>query len=50
MEIDVVLRLMLRDFVLLPTSARGEREAFKGVAVAPGKGGKITVRRRVPSK
>lgn len=46
MEIDVVLRLLLRDFELVPTTARGEREAFKGVAVAPGKGGRIVVRRR----
>jgi len=45
-EIDVVLRTMLRNFELQPTSAPPERESFRGVAFAPGKGGVAVVRRR----
>ncbi|MBS1885920.1 MAG: cytochrome P450 [Actinobacteria bacterium] len=45
-EIDVVLRTLLRDFELQPTSAPGEREGFRGVAFAPSKGGVAVVRRR----
>jgi cytochrome P450 len=46
MEMDVVLRTMLRHFELLPTTARPERERFRGVAHTPSKGGLVTVRRR----
>jgi cytochrome P450 family 138 len=45
-EIDVVLRTLLRNFELQPTDAPPERESFRGVAFAPGKGGMATVRRR----
>ncbi len=45
-EIDVVLRTLLRNFELQPTAAPGEREAFRGVAFAPAKGGVAVVRRR----
>jgi cytochrome P450 family 138 len=45
-EIDVVLRTLLREFELTSTDAPGEREAFRGVAFAPAKGGLATVRRR----
>jgi cytochrome P450 family 138 len=45
-EIDVVLRTLLRNFELQPTDAPGEREAFRGVAFAPAKGGVAKVRRR----
>jgi hypothetical protein len=45
-EIDVVLRTLLRNFELQATSEPGEREAFRGVAFAPSKGGVAVVRRR----
>jgi hypothetical protein len=45
-EIDVVLRTLLRNFELQPTSETGERESFRGVAFAPSKGGLAVVRRR----
>jgi cytochrome P450 len=46
MELNVVLRTMLRDFVLLPTAEPAERWHSRGVANAPGKGGVAVVRRR----
>jgi cytochrome P450 len=46
-EMDVVIRIMLRQFELLPTDARGERESFRGLAFAPADGGLAVVRRRV---
>jgi cytochrome P450 len=46
LEMDVVLRTMLRHFELLPTSDAPERESFRGVAFAPAKGGMGRVRRR----
>jgi len=46
MEMNVVLRTMLRDFTLLPTTEPGERWHSRGVASAPGKGGQAIVRRR----
>ena len=45
-EIDVVLRTLLRNFELQPTDDPPERESFRGVAFAPGKGGVAVVRRR----
>jgi hypothetical protein len=45
-EIDVVLRTLLRNFELLPTDEGPERESFRGVAFAPGRGGVAVVRRR----
>jgi cytochrome P450 family 138 len=45
-EIDVVLRTLLRNFELQPTNDPPERESFRGVAFAPGKGGVAVVRRR----
>jgi cytochrome P450 len=45
-EIDVVLRTLLRSFELQPTNDPPERESFRGVAFAPGKGGVAVVRRR----
>ena len=48
LEIDVVLRTMLRRFELQPTDDLPERESFRGVAFAPGKGGVAVVRRRRP--
>jgi hypothetical protein len=46
MEMNAVLRTLLRDFTLLPTAERDERWRFRGVAYAPGKGGQAVVRRR----
>jgi len=45
-EIDIVLRTLLRNFELQPTSEPGERESFRGVAFAPSGGGAAVVRRR----
>jgi cytochrome P450 family 138 len=45
-EMDVVLRTVLRQFELVPTTQAPERQSFKGVAYAPGKGGVGRVRRR----
>lgn len=46
MEMNVVLRTMLRDHTLVPTTEPGERWHSRGVAYAPGKGGIAVVRRR----
>jgi cytochrome P450 family 138 len=46
MEMTVVLRTLLRDFTLVPTTAPGERWHSRGVAYAPAKGGRAVVRRR----
>ncbi|NKY26112.1 cytochrome P450 [Nocardia gamkensis] len=49
MEMNVVLRTLLRDFTLEPTDARDERPHFRGVALAPAKKGRAVVHRRTPS-
>jgi cytochrome P450 family 138 len=46
LEMDVVIRTMLRHFELVPTDTRDERESFRGVAFAPARGGVAVVRRR----
>ena len=46
MELNVVLRTLLRDFRLEPTSERDERWHSRGVAYCPAKGGRAVVRRR----
>ena len=46
MEMDVVLRTVLRHFTIEPTDAPGEKLHSRGVAYTPKDGGKITVRRR----
>jgi cytochrome P450 len=46
MEMNVVLRTVLRDFRLEPTGERDERWHSRGIASAPGKGGLAVVRRR----
>lgn len=46
LEMDVVIRTILRHYELLPTDAAGERQSFRGVAFAPAKGGRAVVRRR----
>lgn len=50
MEMDVVLRTMLRDFTLLPTTKPGERWRSRGIAHAPAKGGRAVVRRRTSGR
>jgi len=46
MEMNVVLRTMLRDFTLEPTRERGERWHSRGIAWCPAQGGRAVVRRR----
>ena len=46
MEMDVVLRTVLRHFTIEPTEAPGEKLHSRGVAYTPKDGGKVTVRRR----
>jgi len=46
MEMNVVLRTLLRDFTLEPTSERGERWHSRGVAYCPAKGGRAVLHRR----
>ncbi|MCC3331131.1 cytochrome P450 [Nocardia abscessus] len=48
MEMNVVLRTLLRDFTLEPTDAHDERAHFRGVALVPAKKGRAVVRRRAP--
>ncbi|MEV4706361.1 cytochrome P450 [Actinoplanes sp. NPDC049316] len=48
LEMNVVLRTLLRDFTFVPTAQRPERSHNRGIAVAPGKGGLAVVRRRRP--
>jgi cytochrome P450 len=46
MEMNVVLRTMLRDFTLEPTDEPAEKPHNRGIAIAPAKGGMAVVRRR----
>jgi cytochrome P450 family 138 len=46
LEMDVVIRTLLRHFELVPTEEAGERESFRGVAFAPARGGLAVVKRR----
>ncbi len=48
MEMDVVLRTVLRQFTIEPTNRAQERYHARGVAYTPKKGGRITVHRRTP--
>jgi cytochrome P450 len=50
MEMNVVLRTMLREFRLVPTNAREERLHSRGVAFAPSRGGRAVVYRRIHSR
>ena len=47
LEMRVVLRTMLREFVFEPTTEPPERAHNRGIAVAPARGGMAVVRRRV---
>jgi cytochrome P450 len=49
MEMDVVLRVLLERVAIAPSTAPDERWAFRGVAVAPDRGGMAVVRRRTPA-
>jgi cytochrome P450 family 138 len=49
MEMNVVLRTMLRDVTLVPTDEPGERWHSRGVANAPARGGRAVVHRRAAS-
>lgn len=46
MELDVVLRTVLRHFTIRTTSAPGEKWHHRGVAFTPKKGGRVAVYRR----
>lgn len=46
LEMRVVLRTILRDFVIEPTTAAPERSHNRGIAVAPARGGRVVVHRR----
>ena len=46
LEMRVVLRTILRDFTLEPTTDAPERSHSRGIAVAPGRGGLAVVHRR----
>ena len=45
-EMDVVLRTVLRHFIIETTTAPGEKMHFRGVAFTPKDGGRIVVHRR----
>ncbi|MCV7260369.1 cytochrome P450 [Mycobacterium shimoidei] len=49
MEMDVVLRTLLREFRFAPTNTRGERRINRGVAWMPSRGGRAVVYRRTSS-
>ena len=46
MELDIALRTLLREFRFAPTDAPAERRHNRGVAIAPGRGGRAVVYRR----
>lgn len=46
MEMTIVLRMLLRQFELAPSSAPGEPVHFRGVTNAPAHGGRAVVHRR----
>jgi cytochrome P450 len=47
MEMNVVLRTLLREFRFVPTACRPERMHSRGVAFAPSEGGRALVYRRI---
>ncbi|SKS87606.1 cytochrome P450 [Mycobacteroides abscessus subsp. abscessus] len=46
MEMDIVLRTVLRHFTIETTTAPDEKWHSRGVASCPKKNGRVTVRRR----
>ena len=49
MEMNVVLRTLLREFRFVPTTSHPERLHSRGVAFAPSGGGRAVVYRRIHS-
>ena len=47
LEMRVVLRTVLRDFTIEPTTERAERRRPRGIAVAPARGGRAVVHHRI---
>jgi cytochrome P450 len=45
-EMDIVLRTVLRHFTLTTTTAPGEKVHSRGVAFTPKRGGRVTLARR----
>jgi hypothetical protein len=50
MEMDIVLRTLLRELAIEPTTERGERMLFRGIAFAPARGGRAIVHRRAAAR
>jgi len=50
MEMDVALRILLREFRFAPADAPGERRRWRGVANAPARGARALVYRRTPRR
>jgi cytochrome P450/SAM-dependent methyltransferase len=48
MEMDVVLRTLFREFRFVSTEEHDESHRWRGVATAPGRGGRAAVFRRLP--
>ncbi|MGK2879396.1 MAG: cytochrome P450 [Mycobacterium sp.] len=46
MELRVVLRTLLREYVVVPSTERDERSRPRGVAIAPSRGGRVRVQPR----
>jgi cytochrome P450 len=46
MEMDIVLRTVLRHFTIETTNAPGEKWHNRGVAFTPTKGGRVVLHRR----
>jgi hypothetical protein len=46
MEMNVALRILLREFQFAPTNAPSERRHYRGVAIAPARGARAVVYRR----
>jgi hypothetical protein len=46
MEMDVTLRILLREFRFAPTDAPGERRFWRGIATQPAQGARAVVYRR----
>lgn len=46
MEMEVVLRTLLREFTIQPSTSPGERWHSRGVAYAPARGGRVVLHRR----
>jgi hypothetical protein len=49
MEMDITLRVLLREFRFAPTDAPGERGHWRGVANVPARGARAVVYRRIPN-